>query len=515
VTLRLGLQAASFTSGLATVPTKTGRFTVIVLPKPWRLGTEQTVGVEWTGGDQRLVLHENDRATLHGVPDADFERLDELLSRCSAESNDDGLDEDDPTRQRRRLLSRADPDQSAPLVDTSASFDGAIIDLLLLFRRTPVGRADAVGRTRSRLLAPLLHALFVEEVRSRLSWIRRGYVEQTEHLGTVRGRVEARSLGPALVGRIPRIECTYDTFTDHTPLVRVLTTALEVVSQGSWLRSVYDKTARRLSGGDRPAWEEARSIRTVLADVPAYPISQAQSVARRLYLPPAEARIWGGALQLARDVLELRGPDWRPLHQDPSPRVWPMSTASAWESILLKSLQLAGFEARGQVEVAPPWDLPGKRHADLLVRDSGRCWLLDAKYSLRDGVPSAAHLSQVYAYSRIGQKGRPRPTDTGLLYVTDGAEVPAAIPRRARPLPVRDALNWSSPLPLHVLSVSFPGRSAVQSEARYDRWCEGLGQELRKGLERSPADFLPPEVRQRLTWSVFGSVRETAGHADT
>ena len=80
--------------------------------------------------------------------------------------------------------------------------------------------------SNSPFFQPLLHRQFVDEVQSNLKHIRLGYVQKREQLTMIRGRLVETSVLPHSI----QVECIFDEFSQETPLLMLIATALDLVA---------------------------------------------------------------------------------------------------------------------------------------------------------------------------------------------------------------------------------------------------------------------------------------------
>lgn len=475
----LHLRAASHASGIATTPVEGGgTLRVVVMPKAWRSGSPR-VRVDWSAlaDERQLLLHENDRVSIDGAAPAWRAAVHDLLQACAVES-EQASPSGGHRRAERVLLCPAGQGSGAarPVGVDDPESVSPLVDLLLLHHHTLQGRRTGVARRRDPRLAAMAHAAFLAATRTALPWLRRGYVPTTAQLGAVRGAVDPGRSAGALAAGAPRLECRFDRFTDHTPLLQIVVTALDVVAATPPDR-LSAALRDHLSPGAPAPSSEARALRGVLQGVPSIPLASARARVGHLHISASDRPIWGPVVEGAMDVLWQRGPDLGASGSADGPQVWTLDTAAAWERILAGALKF-GF-SDGHIEhgrpVSAPWPLPGldQREADLWVEAGDRRWLLDAKYSLRPS-PRPEHLNQIYAYSRLDPDA---PRDTGLVYARAARGLVAAVEQRG-------LVGVSDPhgrLDLHVLHADFPPRAVLAPE-RWLPWCSSLGAALAHSL---------------------------------
>ncbi len=503
------VRAASHACGIATVGTGEERITVVVLPKAWRPAGRPDC-LEVTEADLPVVtLYENQRAAFR-LDGTRRSNLSKLLHKCAEVEAEQRAEEQrgsdaasgDWEGDRHGLLSSWDPSK-AP--EPQAGGEGGehqpledILDLLLLEEAVHHGQERYVSRKHHPLLAPIVHRLFVDEIEARLRWMRRGYVERSERCATVRGRVDPASLGPALAARVPRVRCTFDAFTEHTPLFRIIATALDLVARGTWLDHHEGLSAKHGKGAGRLGSVRGRGyrLRRQLSSIPSYPLGVARERATGLLLPPMLRRRWGRALALAGDVLLRHGPDLLADDRRGAPVVWRLSMSGLWERILARALDTA--PGTGPIEeqppLQPPWSILKSfpRRRDLVFDLLGHRYVLDAKYAILKKTPSAAYLNQVFVYGLLSG----RCDRVGLIYARPASEasehttLARPIERGRWPLLVEyrhiaaRAGKERGNLDLELVEACFPAREVIASIAgpeglvAFERYLQELGKAL-------------------------------------
>jgi hypothetical protein len=159
---------------------------------------------------------------------------------------------------------------------------------------SPAVAAGGEGASLLRLM--LAHNGLTAIIRNNLHRIRRGYVEWTDAEPKIRGRITQRGVATLVTRSSLRIECTFDEFSELTPLFRLLMTALDVVSHKQFelaeARIFPQQTAK-----------DAARLRSQLLVIPSISIDEATSLAPRMRLRGRLRAEWQEALDLARLVL--------------------------------------------------------------------------------------------------------------------------------------------------------------------------------------------------------------------
>lgn len=458
------------------------RVVVLVLPKVWRDGPPGHHRVDLPAGAAATVVsvHEGDTLEFDGE-DAFGEAALRRLGR-----GDD----------RSPLLR---PGVARP--HDAARIDGGLDDLLRLVSVSRRGRAaverpvDAARERPGSLLAPLLYASFLDEVEESLRSVRRGYVERTERLGYVRGRIVASDLGRHLATGEPTLTCTFDEFVAATPLMRVVAGALEVVGGRG------ESDLGRLLGGGVRVSSRARRLRRALAGVEAYPRSQGASIGARLRLSRLD-RPWAAALSLTVTILRGNELEQREGARGDGPalhlEVW---TEKIWEDALRDGLRTRigfggiravrdGNASSGGVRAPAPFRRVDRVQpfapyrpdlvVEVLADDGPGLVVVDAKYIQRDADAGAdrAHLDQMFAYSHL--------TRTRGL---GGAPVTRTVLAYAGPSPAPVGSYRRSPdgLPLEAVALPFPRPADAASPAAWGRYLKRLGTSLEAVVSPPPS----------------------------
>ena len=206
------------------------------------------------------------------------------------------------------LWARA-PERAAERAEDEEEFSRALAGFGKLLQRaaermrpTPLGDGDpspavTTGGDGANLLRLLLaHRALVSFIKQNVHRIRRGYLEVTETMPVIRGRITQRGVISAVSGSSLAIECTHDEFSELTPLFRLLMTALDRVAQS------LPASAEAVLFPQQQA-EAAASLRAQLLPIPSMPLQEATSLAPRMQLRGRLRAEWQDALELARIVL--------------------------------------------------------------------------------------------------------------------------------------------------------------------------------------------------------------------
>lgn len=500
-----GLKAGSTCCGFATVGNTNRSLTVMVLPKVWANRSKESFVQVWEVDQKHCIvrLYENRSCTLclagTSAVSSRLELLNNLLKMVGQSEDSDGSSTDDKTSSACHGLVSWSPPLDDP--EDSEKEDGEedaqtyfrqLAGLLQLVRRTSPKREieKLAGRRKSRVLEPLMHRLFVDEVEQNIHWIRRGYVTAEDDLVVVRGRVDERSLGEHLAGGRPLLRCRFDEFTGNTPLLRTIVTALDVVCRGTWLDSMDPDAGVARRGLD---------FRSFLGDLPSVPTGQALYWARTIVLGPAQRR-WTRALKLARDVLAVEAISKPEQEEEESPQAWTVDTADLWERLLVKMLIRGGVE-RGDIQseetgnrckVEQAWDGIGDEgELDILVNGGDlQGLIIDGKYSQLDEkknhTPASGYRYQMYYYAMLTPGCRhvvlayPHSCSKHTTEKKCGPGKNSVLDEKGEP--------QRGNIDLSVLGVPFPSCSDVLD---YDGWNDFLnnsGASLKAALDRAGPD---------------------------
>ena len=488
--------------------TDTHRLAIVVLPKPWRLSKSEPYTVEWAPEEFHKVvtLHELDRIVLQlpGPNDGRQECLKAALGRASTEY--------EPGKGMGVLVSpdiaKSDDTRS---VDSSGSSMKQIVALLSLVRHTGLSSDDTQGGrlVEADILAPLVHQMFVSEIQKNLHAFRRGYVRKQAHLPVVRGRVNPLSIELSQQTGMPSLDCTFDDFVRGTPLLRVLVTALEVCSAGTWLSRAFPD-----SDLGTALQQRSTGLRRRLGSVPCLPIPGALVLAQRIRLNRLTRR-FERALDIARQVLaNARSEFHRTDTKESEDWIWTVNTSEMWERILVQALRTQpGLEGNSDhrnrpvvyydketksllqwapKEVPGPWKgLGGSKFPDILLRHDTVRWILDAKYKIRGQNPpirndnDGADEYQMFAYAHLVEKsesGRPAHFPR-LALIYPESQIPC-IGGRTGPFAIQGHSQTKNPKQqLYRWVVPFPNAAVdVESHTNWRAFLDKLGATLVKKL---------------------------------
>ena len=392
---------------------------LIVLPKAWRHNHERQRSILWQSGSDQLDIqcYEGDDIELS------FDRedpkiiykgqlLDELLDTMKhkrvvhdeSEQNVENTDEEKGTNH-------------APLIEYGKQFSSVqeskprqmktdelhgLLNLLLFVGNE--SENDFLIESTSPFFQPILHRQFLKEVQSNLKNIRLGYVQKREHLGMIRGRI----IETSLVSQSHRIECEYDEFSQETPLLMLIATALDLVVMQWGVKN--SEILHEIKNSNKNL---AQILRKGMADVPsASPLSIHQRM-KNLILP-RHLQSWKLASQYALNIIERKGVGLSFTTGLNEPMVYQKSSSHMWEKLISDSLEFTGTSINSGKLTPPAWTSVGKsRQLDLVANDDV---VLDGKY--KNPPQKLSHISmadrdQMFAYSYLMD---PQPSSMVLCY---------------------------------------------------------------------------------------------------
>jgi hypothetical protein len=477
-----------------------------VLPKMWHHGVASAVLFDWPDSISALLitLHENQRCIVRLPGSRAAQRatlLDRLIDGCFGElSPDDEGDEMSPLAVRSRSKPR-------DAVSWSPDNDTGSLSALLILAGADRPELDGGGSPVDNVvLRPLLHAAFADEMSRNIRWLHRGYVQDTQVLTSIRGRVEAQSLARSLASNSPTVQCSYDDFSVQQPLFRVLATALDLVAAGTWLDQWSDRTPVR----------SAQQLRKKISNIESLRFIEAARLAQSIVLNPLLRR-WQRALDLAVVILQNRvlAPSGSPnLHLDVAPTIWSQATSDFWEETIAISLRKVGARLAVQSQVEGPWARlkDSDSFPDLLVngpeknREDGWDWLIDAKYAEPKQTPRREYQYQMFAYAHLV----PGIKRVVLAHATAGqtAEIRlgplpmnGSMPRIRRQLIAKreegcasgcfeDVLENADEVVLYILVLPFPRAADLRTHADWDGYLLRLGNATLALLSSEPPNGL-------------------------
>ncbi|MAA79335.1 MAG: hypothetical protein CL916_08745 [Deltaproteobacteria bacterium] len=463
-------QTPSHKVGIAYATDQGLSLTLIVLPKAWKpqqnkFGKIDTITHIWSKDHQVLCVYENQYVELQiscpksednnkAFLDARNKLLNKLFNIIESQQADEDDDNDtDKNSDNKPLLSEIAKsvfDKKRRKIETSppsaffASEDAIvetpppnqeegvsnILKLLSLLRyakfQTPEGVLDKPDQ--DDMLTPLLHYRFMQEMLQNHRNIRRNYVPRTDIIGTVKGQVDPFSAARIEESGETLVRCHYDEFEEGTILMKVLVTALDVLSAGNWLTKHHNHadandTDLNLANGQ----SKAIQLRRFLHSIPSFTRRVAMQKAHRIRTNRMTA-MFNQALEYAKLILENKSL----LFMDEETNedlawCWEVDMSDVWEEILYKGLSNLEQQkylhamyydktdkntilTNEKSHLYPPGSITGafgvksKSRPDLLTQISGDKpinWILDAKYSYFKDLPSSpsgTYRDQMFRY---------------------------------------------------------------------------------------------------------------------
>lgn len=279
-------------------------------------------------------------------------------------------------------------------------------DILLRYLRYPHQNLSATLVAESGLEF-LIHRQFVANVQSLIGHVRPGYSRVSKRTPYLRGRIDMVDALVALQSGQSRVKCTFDEFGPQTPLMRVIVTALDLVSQAQvTLGASFNRDIRHT----------ASRLRGRLNEIPSLPRPHALQTGRSLI--PRLSRVdrtWKHSLELAVLVLDIQSCSPAPgsakapfsfaKKGDRNNFYFYISTAVLWQSVLYRVFSNGKIRRKRK---KTPWDnsidkLGYVKTPDILNRH----FIIDAKYKLDRGVKpdrsrvSAGDQYQIFTYSHL------------------------------------------------------------------------------------------------------------------
>ena len=507
------LKAHSHKTGIAFASSEHGALTIVVLPKIWNK-TEDKQRVLWNKKQMVFTLYENQSAQIdidgsEHVISQKYQLFEELLQQSKSELEKKSYQEEG---QKGPLITeigsfKASDYQKVTHQEESQTIQ-SILRLLLLVHHTKIEQTDEVSikKLQDYTLSPLTHLRYLNEIQKVLHDFRRGYVAQSEKLQVIRGRVDVRDLGRGEEAETTQLLCHYDEFTKGTPLMRVLTAALEVVASGNWLS--FRKKQKASENFGIEIRNRGAKYRRYLNAIVAYPRARALVEARKLRLNRMEKQ-FQPALELAKMVLEnaqnifsrqgkLQSNAW----------CWSVMMSDVWEGILVQGLaRVLGQENVVHYEkwvgdkaikndvfskmVPAPFVGGSPRRPDILLKNGEQNWIVDAKYSLKEKErdqgreASRNYQFQMFIYASLtSEDGKERWADElALIYPAREAFVFSKSPEMSgleegtEKMPRLFQVACSFPMD-DVFDLQASKKGGVSASLGWERYVEQLAEEL-------------------------------------
>ena len=426
------LKAHSHKTGIAFVSSQFCAITIVVLPKIWNESFEKK-RIRWDKNQVIFTLYENQAICIdiEGSTEEIFQKdklLKDILRKSQEEVKGKIFQEDSNSGALLSEVGSFGTIEEMQLTEEDESQGiKSILGLLLLIHHTKIRQNDDVliKKLQDYLLTPLTHLRYLNEIQKVLQSFRRGYVPQSKDLQIIRGRVDVRSVGRAEEAETTQLFCHYDEFTKGTPLMRVLTAALEVVAGGNWLS--FHRKHNRSENFGVDIRNRGAKYRRYLSSIIAYPRKKALAEAKKLRLNRMEKQ-FQPALELAKMVLEstqnifsrqgkFKSNSW----------CWSVVMSDVWEEILVQGFaKLLGQDNVVHYEnwvsnqsktnkvfrqaIDAPFVGGTPRRPDILLRNGEQNWIVDAKYSLKSKTrdqhreASRDHQFQMFIYAHLASE---------------------------------------------------------------------------------------------------------------
>ena len=452
---------------------------LIVFPKAWRGQRERQRSIPWLPGVDYLDVqcYESDNIELTFDPeDPDLDNKGRLLGELLDRMNRQQVDLNESEQQEETLLEERATNH-APLVTYGTQFSSlqdseprqvsldelhGLLNLLVLIGSK--SEYDLQFESTSPFFQPILHRQFLHEVQSNLKNIRLGYVQKREHLAMIRGRI----IETSLASQSYKIECEYDEFSQETPLLMLIATALDLVVMQWGVRN--SNILQEIKKSNK---ELGQRLRKYMSDVPS---SSPLSIHQRMknFVIPRHLQSWANALQYGLKIIERKGVDINFKPGMNEPMVYQKSSSHMWEQLISDSLEFTGTSVNTRKTTPPAWTYVGNnRPLDLVVNDGV---VLDGKYKnppekLSD--ISMADRDQMFAYSYLMD---PSPSTMVLCYPhfsTINDEV-----NTVEQIGDTTTRGSDQVCKLVALKIRFPTPIELSNPPQWNEWKSSVGHEL-------------------------------------
>ena len=455
------LQTHSYRVGIAYASMNNQSLTVVVLPKAWkkkqnRHGAIDINAQKWEHDDQFICVYENQYVHIDLVGSEDEisettlhdrnETLEKLLSavendskrkKQTKETNENEEEDNNSsllsdigvrTFQQQKNKITNDPNFFAPEEDESnvaypnkEQSIASILKLLSIVKydefQNPKGAQEEPKP--NNMLKPLLHYRFMKEMLDNYHNIRRSYVPRTAYLGAIKGQIDPFSAARVDESGETLVRCHYDEFEEGTKLMKVLVSALDLVTSGNWLtqyRQQENVNQQELNLANTQ--NKAIQLRHFLHSIPSLPRRMARQQASQIRTNRMTA-VFTKALEYAKLILEDRSLLYiQDNYQEELAWCWEVDMSDVWEEILFTSLQqlekenalnVQYYDKQKGTTIYPIAHITGAFGAssdsfpDILATTltAKANWILDAKYSYfrkLKGLPNGNYRDQMFRY---------------------------------------------------------------------------------------------------------------------
>ena len=290
----------------------------------------------------------------------------------------------------------------------------------------------------------------------------------------IRGRLVETSVLPHSI----QVECIFDEFSQETPLLMLIATALDLV-------------AMRWGVGSTPLFEQvtktnqqcAQSLRKYMHSVPsASPIAMHQRM-KSVVLPRSD-QPWKRAVELALDIIEQKGTNLKVKGGQTDPMIYQKSSSHIWENLVAAPLGYLGHDVSTEGRTPSAWvGLGNRRRLDLVVDNS---IIIDGKYKSPPSSLSKitmADRDQMFAYSFLQS---PRPEKIVLAYpkYERSEERPHDVTLVDRPARRGGA---DGDCELVAVLIPFPTPETLRAPLKWDDWRASVGKDFQGHIKSKPS----------------------------
>ena len=537
----VALKTASFHTGMVHSSRQNHSVTVVVLPKSWKpihlSGTSKYSyrTYVWPAAQREgvLCLYENEHIDLFLTdPQFNAERDDDtvairraLLNDLMQASNDSRNDLDD---KDTNLISWGIPSRKTSRSENffSSDLETAMPNIIALYMLLNIsGYSQSFERRFDKLhhnlLLPLLHLRFMQEILNKHRMLNKEYILKSEILPTIRGRVSALSLAKSEETEERSVLCHYDELDTGTPIVRVLLTALDIVSRGHALSKNNDDSSQEYLHIGNTA-KRGVQIRRFFQSIPSYPLHKALHVSLNIRTTQKNAYLQP-LLSMARLILQRKQASLKQINtQEHSMWCWEVDMSDVWEFILFKGYQTLPSvrvmyydKSTGDCSIYPKQSIPaafgnGQKNQsvpDLLLTTTENGsdqsnWIVDAKYSYcHNHLPASANIEyrdQMFRYLFLTSQEQAESQSENVnhqLAKTPWAHHLALVYTTGQLSPLRDSGqsvqsiwldSWGKTRPkLYQFAVKFPAPADVQSVDVWKHYSRLLATQLQQTLDLS------------------------------
>ena len=508
----INMETAPYHTGIAFSSKNGHSLTIVVLPKSWKPETLQinTGGYTsrhytWSKDQHQgfLCLYENEKVRLYLSPK---DEQDHPLMKLRKELLYNLLNSDKQNTDKKNinllitelapnLLNNTEQLQELPSKSEAIS---SIQSLYILLHRNNYYKdsSELFSMEQDNLLTPLTHLQFMTEVLDKYLFIKKGYLSVSEFTKNIRGRIDTNYLAKSEAFSAQKLFCHYDEFGLETPFLRVILTALDMVSQGHPFSNDSIERTKDIHIGNTA--QRALQIRRFFNEIPSYPLKNAIFISKHFQLNKTKLHL-KSLLLYAQTVLQQK---YLLLTEQKMQEIstwsWKVDMSKIWEKILFEgfsrnnNLKVMYYEdSIGDLSLYPQNSLPGAfgsnnthSNPDILLcfenGDSTINWIIDAKYSYfsnKESIPVNAKIEyrdQMFRYLFLMSKEqavnpeRDFPNDAqipwadqlALIYTTNVEQVQQGTSQPVQSIWLRE---WGDRPHLHQIALRFPSPKNVSS----------------------------------------------------